>query len=64
MLSHFEILKRLIEGKVVAVVRLDSGEQLVNVAEALKAGGITTIEFTVSTPGAIDMIKEASSFGW
>jgi 2-dehydro-3-deoxyphosphogluconate aldolase/(4S)-4-hydroxy-2-oxoglutarate aldolase len=61
MLSHFEILKRLIEGKVVAVVRLDSGEQLVNVAEALKAGGITTIEFTVSTPGAIDMIKEASS---
>jgi hypothetical protein len=29
MPSHFEILKRLIEGKVVAVVRLDSGEQLI-----------------------------------
>jgi 2-dehydro-3-deoxyphosphogluconate aldolase/(4S)-4-hydroxy-2-oxoglutarate aldolase len=61
MASHFEILNRLMQGKVVAVVRLDSGEQLVNVAEALKAGGIATIEFTVSTPGAIDMIKEASS---
>jgi len=61
MISHFDILTRLIEGKVVAIVRLDSGEQLVSVAEALKAGGISVIEFTVSTPGAIDMIKEASS---
>lgn len=61
MKSHFDILSQLIHGKLVAVVRLDSGEQLVKVAEALKAGGITTIEFTTSTPGAIDMIKEASA---
>lgn len=64
MISHHDILTRLIEGKVVAVVRLDSGEQLINVAEALKAGGMSIIEFTVSTPGAIDMIKQATaSFG-
>jgi 2-dehydro-3-deoxyphosphogluconate aldolase/(4S)-4-hydroxy-2-oxoglutarate aldolase len=61
MTSHFDILTQLIEGKVVAVVRLDSGEQLVNVAAALKAGGITAIEFTASTPGAIDMVKEAAA---
>lgn len=61
MSSHFEILKHLMDGKAVAIVRLDSGERLVQVAEALKAGGITVIEFTVSTPGAIDMIQEASS---
>lgn len=61
MPPHFDILSRLIESKLVAVVRLDSGEQLVNVAEALKAGGISVIEFTASTPGAIDMIKEAAS---
>jgi 2-dehydro-3-deoxyphosphogluconate aldolase/(4S)-4-hydroxy-2-oxoglutarate aldolase len=61
MASHFDILTQLMEGRVVAVVRLDSGEQLVNVAEALKAGGITAIEFTASTPGAIDMIKEAAA---
>jgi len=61
MISHHAILTRLIEGKVVAVVRLDSGEQLINVAEALKAGGLSIIEFTVSTPGAIDMIKQAAS---
>jgi 2-dehydro-3-deoxyphosphogluconate aldolase/(4S)-4-hydroxy-2-oxoglutarate aldolase len=62
MPSHFEILSRLIEGKVVAVVRLDSGDQLIKVAEALKAGGVTTIEFTVPTPGALDMIKQASAY--
>ena len=62
MPSHFEILKRLIEGKVVAVVRLDSGDQLVKVAEALKAGGISAIEFTVPTPGALDMIKQAAAY--
>ncbi len=64
MKSHFDILNQLLNEKVVAIVRLDSGEKLVKVAEALKAGGISAIEFTVSTPGAIDMIKEASaSFG-
>lgn len=61
MISHYDILARLIEGKVVAVVRLDSGEQLINVAEALKAGGMSIIEFTVSTPGAVDMIKQATA---
>jgi 2-dehydro-3-deoxyphosphogluconate aldolase/(4S)-4-hydroxy-2-oxoglutarate aldolase len=58
---HYDILTHLIEKKVVAVVRLDSGEQLVKVAEALREGGITVIEFTVSTPGAIDMIKQAAA---
>jgi 2-dehydro-3-deoxyphosphogluconate aldolase/(4S)-4-hydroxy-2-oxoglutarate aldolase len=47
--------------KVIAIVRLDSGEQLVRAAEALKAGGISAIEFTFSTPGALDMVKEASA---
>lgn len=61
MPAHYDILTHLIEGKVVAVVRLDSGEQLVRVAEALKAGGISAIEFTASTPGAVAMIEEACS---
>ncbi|MBM3125152.1 MAG: bifunctional 4-hydroxy-2-oxoglutarate aldolase/2-dehydro-3-deoxy-phosphogluconate aldolase [Chloroflexi bacterium] len=47
--------------KIVAIVRLDEADQLVRVAEALKAGGITIIEFTCSTPGALDMVREASA---
>jgi 2-dehydro-3-deoxyphosphogluconate aldolase/(4S)-4-hydroxy-2-oxoglutarate aldolase len=61
MPSHFEILKRLIEGKVVAVVRLDSGDQLVKVAEALNAGGVSAIEFTIPTPNSLEMIKQAAA---
>jgi len=60
MKAHFEILKKILDEKIVAIVRLDSGEQLVHVAEALNAGGISVIEFTCSTPGALEMIKEAS----
>jgi 2-dehydro-3-deoxyphosphogluconate aldolase/(4S)-4-hydroxy-2-oxoglutarate aldolase len=64
MISHFDILTRLLEDKLVAIVRLDSAEQLVNVAKALKAGGISAIEFTMSSPGVLDMICEgAAHFG-
>ena len=62
MKSHFDILKKILDEKIVAIVRLDSGEQMVRVAEALNAGGIFVIEFTCSTPGALDMIKEASGY--
>ena len=62
MPAHFDILKRLIEGKVVAVVRLDSGDQLIKVAQALKAGGISAIEFTVPTPNSLEMIKQAATY--
>lgn len=61
MTSHFEILNQLLTEKTVAIVRLDSGEKLVQVAEALKAGGVSIIEFTCSTPGALDMVKQTSA---
>jgi 2-dehydro-3-deoxyphosphogluconate aldolase/(4S)-4-hydroxy-2-oxoglutarate aldolase len=64
MKSHFDILNYMLIEKAIAIVRLDSGEQLVRVAEALRAGGISVIEFTFSTPGALDMLKEArAQFG-
>lgn len=61
MKSHFEILSKLLAERAIAIVRLDSGEKLVKVAEALKAGGLSAIEFPFSTPGALDMMKEASA---
>lgn len=62
MKSHLEILNQLLEEKVIAIVRLDSGEKLVKVAQALSAGGISVIEFTCTTPGALEMVKEASTY--
>ena len=61
MKSHSAILDHLLAEKVVAIVRLESAEGLLGAAEALRLGGISCIEFTFSTPGALDMLKEASA---
>ena len=41
----------------VAVIRLRAAEDLPPVAEALIAGGVTILEITLTTPGAIDAIR-------
>src|SRR5687768_13736370 len=45
---------------VIAVIRADSGEQLVNVCRALAKGGVRACEITMTTPGAIEAIAAAS----
>lgn len=61
MSSHMELLNRILDEKIVAIVRLDSSTQLIQVAEALLSGGISVIEFTMTTPGALEMIQQAKS---
>jgi len=61
MKSHFQILKQILEEKIIAIVRLDSAEHFLEVAKALKAGGISVIEFTLTTPGALEMLKQVSA---
>jgi len=61
MKSHFQILGKILDEKIIAIVRLDSAEHFIEVAKALKAGGISVIEFTLTTPGALDMLKEVSA---
>jgi len=55
-MSRDSTLKRILEGGVVAVVRADSGEQLVSVVKALADGGVTAAEITFTVPGAIEVI--------
>ena len=52
--------KSIVEGGVVAIVRLNSATNLMAVAEAIAAGGIRAIEFTMTTPGALDVLRQAS----
>ncbi|MCJ7514033.1 MAG: bifunctional 4-hydroxy-2-oxoglutarate aldolase/2-dehydro-3-deoxy-phosphogluconate aldolase [Anaerolineales bacterium] len=44
----------------IAIVRLDSSAELVQVAKAIAAGGVTVIEFTMTTPGALRTIEESA----
>ncbi len=43
---------------VVAVVRLDDSKSGLEVAKALKAGGVTSIEITMTVPNAVALIAE------
>ena len=55
-----KMLQFLIDNGVVAIVRADNSSQLVQVAEAIREGGVRAIEFTMTTPDALDLIKETS----
>ena len=60
MLGRLEVLGGLLETGVVAIVRLDSAASLQRVAEAIAAGGVRHIEFTMTTPGALRTLEEAT----
>ena len=47
------LLAEIIGSGVVAIVRLSSSESLLQVAEAIAAGGVQHIEFTMTTPGTV-----------
>ena len=54
--SKEQILSAMSEAGVVAVIRAPSKDMLVEIAQALIAGGVPSIEVTMSTPGAIEGI--------
>ena len=45
---------------VIAVIRADSPDAMVDVCRALVAGGVTACEITMTVPGAIDAIERTS----
>ncbi|WP_165227506.1 bifunctional 4-hydroxy-2-oxoglutarate aldolase/2-dehydro-3-deoxy-phosphogluconate aldolase [Aquisphaera insulae] len=50
-------LKRILDGGIVAVVRSESSESLVQVVKALADGGVTAAEITFTVPDAIEVIR-------
>lgn len=60
-MDKVEILKRLQDCGVVAVVRAESAEQAIKIADACIAGGVKGIEITYTVPGATEIIKELAS---
>lgn len=61
MLTKQQIIERLRNPGVIAVVRARRTEQVVPLTEALVAGGVIAIEITMTTPNAIAAITEAGS---
>lgn len=59
-MTKSESIQRLLNPGIVAVIRADSSEQLLNVCKALAKGGVTAMEITMTTPNAIEAIKETT----
>jgi len=55
-----DILSRILNTGVIAIVRLDSAESLQKVADAILEGGIDIIEVTMTTPGALAILESAA----
>ena len=57
-MKKFEILKKIKDVGVVAVVRGENLEEAVNTSKACIEGGIPAVEVTYTVPGATEVIKE------
>lgn len=56
-----QVTQTLMETKVVAAIRVENSDELVDTAIALSEGGVKGLEITMTSPGALEAIKEANA---
>jgi 2-dehydro-3-deoxyphosphogluconate aldolase/(4S)-4-hydroxy-2-oxoglutarate aldolase len=59
-MTKTEVLNRIKSEKVIALIRADGPDSLLDCARALAAGGLTCIELTMTTPGALELCAKVS----
>ena len=59
-MSKAQVLQQLKAVKVIALIRADSSNSLLECARALAAGGLNAIELTMTTPGALEMTAKVA----
>jgi 2-dehydro-3-deoxyphosphogluconate aldolase/(4S)-4-hydroxy-2-oxoglutarate aldolase len=60
MRSKAEVISLLVNPGIIAVVRAQKPDQVLPLSEALIAGGVIAIEITMTTPDAIEAIRDTS----
>lgn len=58
-MNKIDTLNLIRETGIIAIMRAKSSDQLIAAADAIKKGGVKIIEVTMTTPGALDVIKTA-----
>ena len=61
MRNRAEIVRRLTDPGLIAVIRTSNTAQVLPICEALLAGGIHALEITLTVPNALDAIRQASA---
>ncbi len=59
MMDKSIALRRILDGGVIAIFRAADSTGLVDAAEAIVEGGVTALEFTLTTPEAMQLIGKA-----
>jgi 2-dehydro-3-deoxyphosphogluconate aldolase/(4S)-4-hydroxy-2-oxoglutarate aldolase len=55
-----DTLQTILDSGVIAIIRSDTDEGLLQAAQALAAGGVRALEVTLTTPGALEAIRAIS----
>ena len=59
-MKRIEMIKKISDAGIVAVIRATSKEEGIKIVEAVKKGGIKALEITMTVPGAVEIIRELS----
>ncbi len=51
-------MQRIVKTGIIAVVRAEGPAQALNIAEAVRQGGVDIIEITMTVPGALEVIRQ------
>ena len=56
-----ETLQTLLEGGIIPVIRAKSSDEALKIVDAIREGGIKTIEVTMTVPGAIGVMEKVNA---
>ena len=59
-IPKLDVLHRVIDTGIIAIIRADVGDQAARIAEACVQGGVTVLEVTFTVPGAAKVIEALS----
>ncbi len=57
-MNKFATTRRIIDSGIIAILRSPTGAKLMDAAKAIVAGGISAVEVTMTTPGALNIIRD------
>lgn len=60
-MNHQDSLTLIRRTGIIAIMRAKSSDQLLHAADAIRAGGVCAIEVTMTTPGALAIIEQATA---
>ena len=60
-MTRSEVIQQIIETGVIPVVRAASADEAMRAIDAIKEGGVSVLEITMTVPGAVRVIEEVAA---